>query len=350
MGPKYLQVAVGQQRSFSLSQTKLSCNAESSITQMFLGFGVSTVMQQQQQQKKGKSLWSFQTFPHKKNDACNLYTLYFKLCVKHHLRTAQPVRTWESSAKEEAANLRQVRSCHWRGLCPAKNVGAFPFVCLSQQHMQVFGRGAQISGGLPSPSEASSWRWGNGHPCVMERHGSHFWNVQQIWQRTKTRSVSKHRDRPDSSLALPSQRVGAKWRGFMRSRPRKWPLRWGLERLTWPKISKIIDQWQRSRDAAPPHIMQVFAALTLSTKPCVDDTLSPGGEGEEQPTVAGTALVKPNGSRCSNQASLTALIGTCTLTGPKTIRALQSSGRCISARLRQKEDRSNSFTLFCTGH
>lgn len=40
MGPKYLQVAIGQKRSFSLSETKLSCNAESSIAQMFFVFAV----------------------------------------------------------------------------------------------------------------------------------------------------------------------------------------------------------------------------------------------------------------------------------------------------------------------
>lgn len=203
MGPKYLQVAIGQERSFSLSETKLSCNAESSTTQMFFVFAVGHNHATTQK----KSLWSFQTFPHKKNDACNQYTLHFKLCVEHHPRAAQPVRTthtkqWESKAKGEKPNLRQFISCHRCGLCPAKNVGACP---LSQQHMQVFGRGARFSGGLPSPSEASSWRWGNGQPCVMERNVSYFCNIKQIWQRTKTRSASKHHDCPDSSLALQSQ-------------------------------------------------------------------------------------------------------------------------------------------------
>lgn len=40
MGLKYLQVAVGQQRSSSLGGTKLSCDAECSITQMFFVFAV----------------------------------------------------------------------------------------------------------------------------------------------------------------------------------------------------------------------------------------------------------------------------------------------------------------------
>lgn len=46
-----------------------------------------------QQQEKKRSLGLLQTFPHKKNDACNQYTLYFKLCVEHHPRSAQPLRT-----------------------------------------------------------------------------------------------------------------------------------------------------------------------------------------------------------------------------------------------------------------
>lgn len=41
---------------------------------------------------------------------------------------------------------------------------------------------------------------------------------------------------------------------------------------------------------------------------CADDTLNTGREEEEEPAVPRTALVKPNGSRCSNQASLTPLI------------------------------------------
>lgn len=40
MGLEYLQVAVGQQRSSSLGETKLSCDAECSITQMFFVFTV----------------------------------------------------------------------------------------------------------------------------------------------------------------------------------------------------------------------------------------------------------------------------------------------------------------------
>lgn len=77
-------------------------------------------------------------------------------------------------------NLRQFLSCHHFGLCPAKNVGALPSAAPSQQHARVFGRGAQISGGLPSPSEASSWRRGTGHLCVMGRNVSYFCNAKQI--------------------------------------------------------------------------------------------------------------------------------------------------------------------------
>lgn len=77
-------------------------------------------------------------------------------------------------------NLRQFISCHRSGLCPAKNVGALPFAAPSQQHVRVFGQGAQISGGPPSPSEASSWRRGIGRPRLMERNVSYFCNVKQI--------------------------------------------------------------------------------------------------------------------------------------------------------------------------
>lgn len=67
----------------------------------------------------------------------------------------------------------------------------------------------------------------------------------------------------------------------------------------------------------PHHTLKASSALTLSKRPRVDDTLNPGGEEEEQPSVPGTALVKANGSRCSNQASLTPLIEACTVTGPE---------------------------------
>lgn len=82
-------MAIGQ-RSFSLSETKLPCDAQSSITQMFFVFAVGY---NHATTTKKRSLGLLQAFPHKKNDACNQYTLYFKLCVEHHPRSAQPLRT-----------------------------------------------------------------------------------------------------------------------------------------------------------------------------------------------------------------------------------------------------------------
>lgn len=209
MGPKYLQVAIGQKRSFSLSETKLSCNAESSIAQMFFVFAVghNQAATRSSKKKKKKSPYdhSKPSLTSRMTSVINTHFISSSVWNIIHGRPTTHTKQRESKAKREKPNLRQFISCHRCGLCPAKNAGAFPFVCLSQQHMQVFGRGAQISGGLLSPSGAFSWRWGTGHPCVMERNASFFWNVKQIWQRTKTRSVSKHCDWPfNLSVLVPS--------------------------------------------------------------------------------------------------------------------------------------------------
>lgn len=83
-------MAFCQQRSFSLSETKLSCNAESSVTQMFFVFAVghnhAATRSSKLKKKEKKPFRSFQTFAQKKNDACNQYTLNFKLCVERHPR------------------------------------------------------------------------------------------------------------------------------------------------------------------------------------------------------------------------------------------------------------------------
>lgn len=61
------------------------------------------------------------------------------------------------------------------------------------------------------------------------------------------------------------------------------------------------------RHATAPHF-KGFLCSHSQSKLCVDDTLNTGREEEEEPAVPWTALVKPNGSRCSNQASLTPVI------------------------------------------
>lgn len=59
---------------------------------------------------------------------------------------------------------------------------------------------------------------------------------------------------------------------------------------------------------ATPRNFKGFLCSHSQSKLCVDDTLNTRREEEEEPAVPRTALVKPNGSRCSNQASLTPLI------------------------------------------
>lgn len=185
MGPKYLQVAVGRQRSFSLGETKLSCEAECSITQMFFVFAVGaqscnkTALKKRGSYDHSKPSLTSRTMavinpPFISNFVWNII----------HGRPNQWGQRSENNGgvrpRGKQRNLCQFISCHRSGLCPAKNVGALPFVAPSQQHVRVFGQGAQISGGLPSPSEASSWRRGIGRPRLTERNVSYFCNVKQI--------------------------------------------------------------------------------------------------------------------------------------------------------------------------
>lgn len=184
MGLKYLQVAESQQHSSSLSQTKLSCDAECSITQMFFVFVVGAQSCNNTTLKKREVLmiYSKPSLTSRTMAVINPPFISNFVWIIIHGRPNQWGQRNNGGARPRGKqrNLRQLISCHRSGLCPAKNVGALPLAAPSQQHVRVFGRGAQISGGLPSPSEASSWRRGIGRPRLMERNVSYFCNAKQI--------------------------------------------------------------------------------------------------------------------------------------------------------------------------
>lgn len=106
---------------------------------------------------------------------------------------------------------------------------------------------------------------------------------------------SKHRDCPHSSLAPQPQRAGADRRREPRARK--------TQGLATPQDTGLLNP--TGRRAAPRHFK---GSLCPQSELRVDDTLNTRREEEEEPAVPRTALVKPNGSRCSNQASLTPLI------------------------------------------
>lgn len=137
MGPKYLQVAGGQQRSFSLrDKAVMQCRIKRHTDVLCLCNRAQSCNNTVLKKKKKRSPYdhSKSSLTRRMMPVINTHFIS-NSCVEHHPRAAQPVRTaptkqWESTAKGEKPNLRQLISCHLCGLCPAKNFWSFS-ICLS---------------------------------------------------------------------------------------------------------------------------------------------------------------------------------------------------------------------------